>query len=135
MNKTRKAIIEIIEPYMDKSLEFGCLLKHNSQWDIVRYIGDNNLYWKSWLWDYDSEDEIYFFNTIIWHYDITSLIKYIVGTWRFYGWDSCWITPYIIEFQYNDWTAKEYESIPNKPLHLYTEQEEKGLLELITKLK
>ena len=39
----------------------------------------------------------------------------------------CIVKNYEIEF-------KEFE-IPNKPLHLYTEQEEKDLLELLLKLK
>ena len=70
---------------------------------------------------------------IIWHYDITAVLKYIDSKW------------YNIHNEQNNWVIYVYKSdwfdnpylwiIQFKPLHLYTEQEEKELLELLLKLK
>lgn len=215
MNDTRKQIIELIEPYMDKSLSEGCLieiqkpkllLKNNKikelnklywhclsekqidilkeenryeeedyrliklnkedfeieKWSIIPAVYDhyncirhyvrnipnwkhifNNECLKQELYidEYLGEKhkwkefkDIYFFHKyyilekIIWHYDITAVLKYVNSL------ESYWV---LIE----NWNIELFlEQSPiweilNKPLHLYTEQEEKELLDLLLKLK
>jgi len=96
MNDTRRQIIKLIEPYMDKTLCEGCLI--------------------SWFMTF-------------WHYDITAVLKYIR---QYKDFDIClsddgdtWAierVKWVMEFM---WT------FPNKPLHLYTKEEEKRLLTLL----
>lgn len=70
---------------------------------------------------------------LLWHYDITAVEKYIIWLNKSYDiqidTDSDWEEKYILYF----W--KYVSSFPNKPLHLYSEQEEKDLLDLLLKLK
>lgn len=118
MTDTRKQIIELIEPYMDKTFSEWCL----------RYIYN----------EYDNFDIIYLNiedveiakiqedNLIIWHYDITAVLKYIKIKY------DVRLTDNWNEFYLYIWTEPEY--FQNKPLHLYTEEEEKDLLELLKKL-
>ena len=132
MNKTRKQIIELIEPYMDKTLSEGCyfypleenwfehlpvkLLKIIDKWlyeDIRHQYIDID--WTVTDWSYKIK--------IIWHYDITAVLKYIDN----YNFWSIRITENEIVTSLWDKNA----CIPNKPLILYTEQEEKELLELL----
>ena len=73
---------------------------------------------------------------IIWHYDITAVLKYIENNRIEKSWydryDYFTYTKYLIQF----WKREEwFDAIPNKPLHLYSEQEEKDLLELLLKIK
>lgn len=120
MNATRKQIIDLISEYMDKSLEFWCMIY--------------NIKYKTY-WLFDIKEKLDDRCEIIWHYDLSVVLKYIenkvhdfkiapeiwwfntfqIGTWNWLGYDHIW-------------------SIKNKPLHLYTEQEEKDLLELLQKL-
>ena len=74
---------------------------------------------------------------ILGHYDITFVFDYInsINLW--------WVWPYYFDSisfskKYYILTPtwdNNYANIPRKPLHLYTEQEEKDLLELLLKLK
>jgi len=141
MTETRKAIIELIEPYMNKTLCEGCITKqwryskiiwkdYNENWEFnnrYRFI-DN---WENYFtWPISTRE-------IIWHYDITAIWGYInsINLW--------WVWPYYfdsisISKEYYILTPtwdNDYARIPNKPLHLYTEQEDKDLLELLLKLK
>ena len=129
----RKAIIELIEPYMDKTLSEWCLVEL-WKWEIIKID-------KVWLEDYyfrytdftssHSRLEKSEFSdiNIIWHYDITAVLKYIENTNIYDENSKLVICKNVINF---------YElniEIPNKPLHLYSEQEEKELLDILTKLK
>jgi len=68
--------------------------------------------------------------------DITAVLKYIQDKWCDY---QNWIyktTIRICSIDNRDWEIMvDYWEIPNKPLHLYNETEEKDLLDLLLKLK
>jgi len=127
MNQTRKEIIGWIEPYMDNTLSEGCI--------YYRWETDMS-------WDYHTNSELYkeddkmkgkrFFIKILWHYDITAVEKFILSNWGKID------STFDINFKwFNIWKfemSKANISIPNKPLHLYTEQEDKNLLEILKKL-
>ena len=126
---TRKKIIELMEPYMDKTLSFGCYY-YPEVWkkywepkpsELKKYIS------KKW------EEPVIV--KILWHYDITAVLKYISDKVWNRNIRYMWITQYEILLQ--DTRQEMYINIwlRNKPLHLYTEQEDKALLELLTKLK
>ena len=134
MNEIRKQIIELIEPYMEKDLSRLCLIEY--YWDIetvCRFEFDNIFIQKC------SIEHIYINlkiesdkkNTkILWHYDITAVLKYLhfkttVFWMKIVNWNSKYI-----EIETSIWT----KIISNKPLHLYTPQEEKELLKLLKKL-
>jgi len=130
MNDTRKAIIEIIEPYMDKTLSEGCLMEILN--NIERLIDNYN--YATYDTDVsDYENTIYMRPTnckILWHYDITAVLQYI----RKIKNKNIQIIDINDEwFFYQDQTEmKNFNfSIPNKPLHLYTEAEEKELLNIL----
>jgi len=151
MTNTRKAIIEIIEPYMDKALSEGCLIKRGLNtyrylyrlWDkdfhrfmIVNQLNNTKL--ARFQKDKLSIEAVfwrYIENKILWHYDITAVLKYIENIVWSSNLKIKWITQKEIIMQ--DTRKGLYINIifPNKPLHLYTEQEEKELLDLLTKLK
>jgi hypothetical protein len=141
MAETRKSLIELIEHYMDKTLSEWCLIKidlklnndkYINQWSIITNITDID--WKyihvTWRSIIRKLNDI---EKIIWHYDITAVLKYIWNhNWNFqqtYKDDFIWMTWRNLEMSISD------ISIPNKPLHLYTEQEEANLLNLLLKLK
>ena len=135
MNETRKQIIELIEPYMDKSLIEGCLIEFPDWIRQVSYVEEIwvKYFWKDW--------EIYWVEHrhfgIIWHYDITAVLKYICSLWYDFEGDFR-LVAFEDDIKINtidDYGIPSGEYIPNKPLHLYTEAEEKELLELLLKLK
>jgi len=178
MTETRKQIIGLIEPYMDKTLSEGCLsyVNDNDNLYIAKQIiwdTDINFIWDIYIidsidntWDTLYKDRyvnVYYNDTteldytlvkakylqwqILWHYDITAVLKYIANKWKDISRVKIWIN----KIEYQIWEAKIYEFntdnkvqnymscsyyyIKNKPLYLYTEQEEKDLLDLLTKLK
>lgn len=156
MNDIKKEIIDIIEPYMDKTLSEGCYIEFKySYFTNVWYFSNPNkkselvtkdeIYkiWDTYNSKYFSEvqwkDIIFYYYTdydkienetlieidkILWHYDISAVLKYIqekrlIGTdlekdWRYFA--SSWL------------------DVPNRPLYLYTEQQDKDLLDLLKKL-
>ena len=128
MNNSRKEIINLIQDYMNKILAIKCLVRFEEYWNIEEI---KDMAYSSWCTvfytmnnNYEIEDRSKI--EIIWHYDITAVLKYIKNNLA------------VLEFEINDdyfsinwWFYK----IPNKPLHLYTEQEELQLLELLLKLK
>ncbi len=125
MNQTRKKIIELIEPYMNKELSEGCRVKYfltieNSYWIDVEFRKYQN--WED-LGKYVRYE-------ILWHYDITAVLKYVRNKTDYCIWFPVGSDEYINYFILN----KVKFSIPNKPLHLYTEQEDKDLLKLLLKL-
>lgn len=138
-----KQIIEIIEPYMDKTLSFGCVLDYKKRGREYIYIDDREIInIKTWylLW-YNKWD----ISEILWHYDITAVLKYI-GSVVWKDWNGNDIDYYCHAYRteihlketriWNDNNEIELLTwvFPNKPLHLYTEEEDKALLELLQKL-
>lgn len=141
ITETRKAIIELIEPYMDKTLSEWCLVKTNIKnykftkvlfhwYQTTDYTGRQFEYILCINWN---KTKIISKWKIIWHYDITAVLKYI--------WKSNWIINWKYSLHFDDEnnfineksTSKVFK-IPSKPLYLYTEQEDKNLLELLKKL-
>lgn len=131
MNDIRREIIDLIEPYMDKALSSGCIIS-----DSLKYIPYNDIEIFILIEEYDEKTEIpvHIIDKILWHYDITAVLKYINAI----VWESnireVRITQNYIEVDIKWEVYIETLEIPNKPLTLYTEQEEKALLELLTKL-
>lgn len=134
MNKTRKAIIEIIEPYMDKQIYTWILLR-DTDWKIVTFLRAWYVYKNyNFVEINDRSDNL----EIIWHYDITAVLKYI----KSFKWIMC----YVFDESFWEWQVFQiwkladvnqefwYYYIPNKPLSLYSETEEKDLLELLKQL-
>lgn len=154
MTETRKRIIEIIEHYMDKTLSEGCLMKLSCQqilWDYVEIIAplikilstDDN--WKYFTYLHPNKIiskeclsvgwQIQSWVEILWHYDITAVLKFIDISYR----DDRWIPQGHILVELTQWDIhiniwEELYEIPNKPLHLYTEEEELKLLKILEEL-
>jgi len=126
MTETRKQIIELISDFMDKTL---------SEWCIF-YNKFNNRFMKTWIsWNITKDNDWEYYelmfdfhkiDRVIWHYDITAVLKYIkLKNIR------------LLKFDWEDfiYRAKEADFIIKwKPLNLYNEQEDKELLELLLKL-
>ncbi len=146
MNQTKKEIIGLIEPFMDKSLSEGCYME---RWGIyLRYLyrmRDKDFHrfmvcspnWDTKLARFQrgklSIEAVFWAwieAKILWHYDITAVLIYIRKKLWFKKYKTYIQNKYFI---YEVWQDDLF--IPNKPLHLYTEQEEKELLELLKKLK
>ena len=140
MWETRKQIIELISDYMDKTLSEWAILNWYSNeiniWEYYTYWSYADWYFETningyelrfqrlkdnWNWDI----WYYQIEKIIWHYDITAVLKYINKLWY-------WIE---IDRFGKVFILTNNSFILNKPLHLYTEQEEKELLDILTKLK
>ena len=118
MNKTQLEIIDIIEDYMDKTLSKRCLYK---------YIVDKESEILEYDWKWYTEDFVPAIK-IIWHYDIIAVLNYIVKNSDY--WSPIFMSDWIY---YYEWLWKVV-SIPNKPLHLYTDQENDSLLKLLKEL-
>jgi len=132
MNKTRKEIIELISDYMDKTLWVWCivLFEEHISWMIEPFKPKYIIIWSEhWLPNWRTVE-------IIWHYDITAVFDYINSI------NLHWIWPYYfdsISFSKHYYILtptgdNDYARIPRKPLNLYTDTEEKELLELLKKL-
>ena len=115
-----------------KELRFWTILKHNRTGDELKYIWDLQVKWKR-LDEYDSEDELYFFNTIIWNpLSLKHLMMYCAEKRIILSF--CWesVQQNIDE---DHWTEFRYitdEYNPEKELY---EQEYKVLLDIINFLK
>ena len=163
ITETRKEIINLISDYMDKTLSEWCLFirkYENNSYSICKllHIERREVYWNiTTTWYYYNyidlkilRTDTYFYaiwwknhkrfydyiDKIIWHYDITAVLKYIENNRIEKSWydryDYFTYTKYLIQF----WKREEwFDAIPNKPLHLYTEEEDKQLLDLLIKLK
>ena len=108
--------------------------------DCEPWYNEQSIWWEFPVWWYNAiweciiAEEIYRGKTIG-HYDITAVLKYIDNSYRDKRWMPHWdilveLTPWDIHI--NIW--EELYMLPNKPLSLYSEQEEKDLLELLTKI-
>lgn len=139
ITETRKAIIELISDYMDKTLNEWCLINNY-------FIIWNMLYWNwtecfleeikndcviyFYMTDYNNKETFYLdIDKIILHYDITVVFSFIDKQWFYISHNWRW------EFRIYDWENNTKWFIKNKPLHLYAEEEDKQLLDLLLKLK
>ena len=68
----------------------------------------------------------------IWHYDISSVFKYIYNSWKVIMNNDISIYEKEIFLKYKQWM--KMIKILNKPLHVYTEDEEKDLLKRLLDL-
>lgn len=127
MTDIRKQIIELIEPYMDKTLNETCLVSsHKWIWYLFYKNNFSEIeYFTNWnhycLEEYKCR--------IIWHYDITSVLKCIWKQKILWHYD---FDEWYFEFFNDDWTL--FCKIKDIPLHLYTEEEDKNLLTLLQEL-
>ena len=139
LTETRKAIIELIEPYMNKEKWVWAFYK----WKDWTIEVETNYWYEYYAW------KIHWWFShhlkprweIIWHYDITAVLKYINRQGRLFipkllpMWNMFWV------FYVNRWEKQckfnQIDSIwdfPNKPLHLYDTNEEENLLKLLQSL-
>lgn len=153
MTETRKQIIELIWDYMDKTLSEGCLMKYilqehasywqaREKWDILTVIdfyddwNKQSPYYWSWYCSHNSTIKHFWWkelNNMYWyeiigHYDITAVLEYI----SYHKYIEIYTNIGIWEREYSDFINET--EIPLKPLHLYTEQEDQDLLELLQHL-
>jgi hypothetical protein len=143
MNETRKAIIGLIEPYMDKTLSEWCFIESKLTWSIWKII--NLSWWNNWdliitleMWNYAWKQDLYDRCDIIWHYDITAFLKYIDSKWYEYSKEYN-EQKFIVETNIridSEWnTIWDFIwSFEIKPLHLYDANEEENLLKLLQSL-
>lgn len=126
ITETRKSIIELIEPYMNKELEFWCLYKDiYNDFEIIdrssriEIIQENIKLWSC---------------IIFWHYDMSSIHIFLKKTtWSYYWLDFDIINgkEYLV---FINWSTKKNKwKIPNKPLYLFTEKEDENLLKILHK--
>lgn len=119
MTDTRKQIIEIVEPYMNKETTKGCIIKKD--WKFWTLLWDKVWTQPSWI-------------DVIWHYDITAVDKLIRSSEAFSYIFEDGIDYICYEFKViNDGDTNVYY-LPNKPPHLYTDQQDKALLEKLQNL-
>ena len=125
MNNTRKEIINLIQDYMDKTLNEDCYVFIDD--DLGKnYVKFNPLMeYKPWE---------YAITSIAWHYDITAVLKYIQNNNNIISYEVISLSDFILLETNLNWNYFEIK-IPNKPLHLYTEEEEGNLLKLLERLK
>jgi len=150
MNKIRQEIIKLIEPYMEKDLSEWCLVKNISSCitkdELFKGYNRASLTWKKWhiyfkyIWDWDLIKDFEKTNwdskdlKILWHYDISAVLKYIDKN---FSWTNEFDYEYIYlyENQMMSWMKREELKLPNKPLYLYSEEQEADLLKLLKKLQ
>ena len=128
MNETRNKIINLIQDYMDKTLSEGCIFNIDN-WPMYQKIYDWEISKEWWNIYYQKWFGLYIVWEIIWHYDITAVLKFINKLHKIainFNWE------FIQLLDYNNYVLW---LIPNKPLNLYSEQEEEDLLNLLTNLK
>jgi len=149
-----KEILELIEPYTDKTLSEGCLIKNKNNrffkfnWKESKrqFAWCDDFYKTNWISDWNLD--IYLSNQelekykILWHYDITAVIDFVWETIKELEeqeWDLqleysniTWI--FTITSRFKWYEQYEWLYIINKPLHLYTEQEQSDLLKLLKQL-
>jgi hypothetical protein len=148
----RKEIINLVSDYMNKTLSEWCLFienKFSKEKELFTFCGSTkywkttyNCHWTNSIYDYVI-DYISNYNTIetqtfeimlkdqikiIWHYDITAVSKYIAiqKQIRFIEWGHDNI--YFFKNKNDILIWKYILEIPNKAIHLYTEDEDKKLL-------
>ena len=148
MKEVKRNIMILIEPFMDKTpCVWAYIKKHKTMRDLNgRQIGAID--YSEHLEDYEIIIDYFTSGSTIrrktemkqveelWgNYDITALEKYIesITNWLYIAY-----TPnnYYRKLMIEDWMNAIHSvwQIPNKPLSLYSSEEEKDLLELLNKL-
>lgn len=132
MNKTRIELIKEISDCMNKELSEGCYIVDEFGYiqKIYKYTWKNNEY-QMINWEHRTIDNSAhsIWAKILWHYDITAVLKYIH--------ENIIILETEILFdkiRFHIKTGEWHFDINLKPLHLYTEDEIKDLLKLLKKL-
>ena len=125
MTTERTKIMELLEPYMDKTLSFGCYIK----------LYDAYFKYKSSIiQSVDTDEQMILLvdnSKIIGHYSIDAVLKYFQDYRN--GYDNGITREYLYIFLEDPvWGQVK---IPNKPLQTYTNQEDKELLELLLSIK
>ena len=136
MIETRKELIELLEPYMDKTLSYGCLVNVDTRHKDLQIhsimILKENWYWTAIneLWQMCSFTQPEIRTKILWHYDITAVLKYIWKEVYTYTYTSLTLWDRLVIFKnFRDLDDnRDFIEIPNKSLYLYTEQQEEELL-------
>lgn len=129
--------MEIVQPYMDKTLSEGCLFTvfydigikkiDHIIWD---YINDLYLMPEHKTEWHKKDDDVV--KEVLGHYDITALERCIKSKLKYMTRiDVCWWDRHFTVVW--GW-GKSLFSIPDKPPHLYTEGQNKTLLEWLKKL-
>jgi hypothetical protein len=127
MTEERKSIIELIEPFMNKELVKWCWIYNKF---TKNYTLFENVNWTKK--DILARKDII---KILWHYDITAVLEYIeINKSKTAMVELVWKHFYIIEYKKWDNYKKCYWEIPKKPLHLFSEEEEKYLLNKLKEL-
>lgn len=141
ITEIRKEIINLISDYMDKTLSEWCIILWNLHinWEPV---SDSSIEYKTITWNIEKANNwiTYIYSNwqeydvykIIGHYDITAVTKYF--SYFDFQIESIDLLEDTISI-YNKNNLDEVYFIPNKPLHLYTDEEDEQLLNLLLKLK
>ena len=147
ITETRKEIINLISDYMDKTLSEWCLILSLKDKNVMQFMPQPDKLYKKWeiikIWEWIDEHNnalaLLSYKDVfikIGHYDITAVLKYIDNSYRDERGMPWWDT--LLELTPNDINInilEELYMLPNKPLHLYTDKEDKQLLELLLKIK
>lgn len=133
ITETRKEIINLISDYMEKDKEWRIwTLIYDESIKLFWIIYKECEYWEpeiireDWVETYVKLHKPYI-KTII--YDITAILKYIVKNWWGIRDDDNWNIDIFRDDVFCIW------QLLYKPLHLYTEEEDINLLNLLLKLK
>lgn len=140
ITETKKAIIEFLhneeirtwQVFMDKTLIEWCLVKWDRGIQKIKKIDDTIIGYSidmmEWFWALcDTLEQFKEQFKILWHYDITAILKYIkYKIPLFVSTDFQWLKNWKVRIQKIE--------ILNKPLHLYTEEEDKILFNLLKEL-
>ncbi len=144
MNEIDTQIMKIIETCMNKTLSEGCYIEGNSNLWIYKIThtkgGKFHLIgnWKKAEYVIIKKLKEVEDIKILWHYDITAVLKYVKENWWF---AEAWYKNRLDELDilYIEiwrWTVEDKirQYIPIKPLHLYTIEEKKALLKILKEL-
>lgn len=138
ITEIKKEIMDLIDPYMDKTLSEGCYCLLSDKYRMPQKLvfiweeDENGFHYMRfthwWEWKENVDDY-----RIFWHYDITAVLGYIDSkeVVVFDVWSEGFVEVYRLD---DEWWRETIWKISNKPLYLYTEEEELNLLELLQKL-
>jgi hypothetical protein len=135
LTETRKDIIKLVDSYMNKTLSEWCLVKDPSN-QIAKIISiHENFYNVYYIWIWLGVIARNCSLEIIWHYDITAVLKHFRKLWIFIWFlnETNEITLYNNKYDCLDWKNSIWR-FPEKPLHLYDTNEEENLLKLLQSL-
>lgn len=125
MNNTKIEIIENLEPYLDKTLYKGIIVKYCPiTWDQFVELSESTIRNKELMKFVDEED-------IYWHYHLGAFLIYVTEKhWSYKPneeFENC------IDIINCYW--KVIWQISKKPMFLFSEKEEKNILEIIYNLQ